>query len=108
MQTLQPRVSSGEFPFAFCLLPFAFCLIPRRLLASAAAWALATLIVLAGRGTAIAQAPAADADLARAEQHYQRGELLKAEPFFRAALPNARGADKRLCFERLLALYYRV
>ncbi len=51
----------------------------------------------------------AEPDLAQAQQYYQRAELLKAEPLFLAALPNARGTERpRNHYDRLLSIYYRL
>ncbi len=65
-------------------------------------WACAAIFVFAD------SALGAEPDLAQAQQYYQRAELLKAEPLFLAALPNARGTERRLCYDRLLSIYYRL
>jgi tetratricopeptide (TPR) repeat protein len=68
---------------------------------------LALLIVLGACGR-MAQAQPEREDLSRAEQFYERSELAAAEPLYLAALPQARGAERRLCFDRLLSIYYRL
>src|SRR5262249_3140770 len=67
---------------------------------------LAVMIVLIGCAPLRAQPFVSD--LERAEQLYQRSDLGKAEPIFLNVLRGAEGADRQQCYERLLAIYYRV
>ncbi|MCC6418593.1 MAG: CHAT domain-containing protein [Gemmataceae bacterium] len=60
----------------------------------------------AAAASARAQAPA---DLLpRADRLYRLDRLLDAEPFYRLALDTVEGADRRRCFDQLLAIYVRV
>jgi CHAT domain-containing protein/tetratricopeptide (TPR) repeat protein len=69
---------------------------------------LALLIVLGSWGGLCGQTQPEAQDLARAERLYERSELAAAEPLYLAALPQARGTERRLCFDRLLSIYYRL
>jgi CHAT domain-containing protein/tetratricopeptide (TPR) repeat protein len=46
--------------------------------------------------------------LNRAEERYRQGQLAAAERAYRRALPALTGAGRRLCYDRLLAIYARV
>jgi CHAT domain-containing protein len=43
--------------------------------------------------------------LRQADDHYRAGRLPQAEGLYRSALSQAKGADRKRCYERLLAIY---
>jgi CHAT domain-containing protein/tetratricopeptide (TPR) repeat protein len=70
--------------------------------------AAAAVILFTAANTAWAAQSLGDTLKLRAEEHFKNSELVQAERLFREALPTLQGDDKRLCYERLLTIYYRL
>src|SRR4051794_16783006 len=52
--------------------------------------------------------PSPTETLRQADELYRADRLLQAEALYRQTLPSADGADRRRCFDQLLAIYIRV